>query len=107
MQLLWKQNGSWIRAPPHDGLGIFIPGEYTLLVGIDQPFGAEISTYRQQAVGITKRLPGSWKFEAVAVNALYGYHADIWWANQAKLSRYLSASSAAMQPNPADVTAWR
>ena len=94
MGAIGPDNLTRVGCPPQDLLVPLKPREDALSVGTDQRSGLQISADRQQAIGLSQRLRRGWEgiVQSQAVPSP---------------SRNFSASSAAMQPNPAEVIACR
>jgi hypothetical protein len=47
LELLWPNDCAFGRAPPHDGLMVFKPGEYAMSVSIDEAATSQVSAHGQ------------------------------------------------------------
>ena len=92
-----------IRAPPQGRLARLEPGKDAAPVRLEQSLDTQVTTDGEQAVGVAK---GAFRWRKHWIQRIQQgeFHRP---RVQDCRSRKRSASSAAMQPVPAEVTAWR
>src|SRR5690606_26123010 len=113
-ELLRKQPHAYRRRPPQNGFAFLVPGKDAEGVCLYQPGRTEVAAHGQQAVGILQGLLDWRKSRRVFVqpgDRDHGAAILLLSCNDllpfAYWSRNFSASRAAIQPNPAEVMAWR
>ena len=94
MYFVGSERQPGIRGPPQDLLIGFEPGKDALRISAKKRVGFEVSAHCQQAVWFIQRLRGRRKGVKQS-------------QPDSSPSRYFSASSAAIQPKPAEVIACR
>ena len=53
-EILWIEDASRVRGPPHDGLIIGKPGKDAALIGVQQALSRQVAAKTQQTVGLPK-----------------------------------------------------